>query len=258
MQEGQISRGGSVPRFPLPPAPAVVAAVVAAFLLPGLVSHDLWNTHDAIGLGIVHGMAVRGDLVVPRIAGAPWLHDQPVYHWFALAFGKLLGLVIEFHAAARLASGAFVAAAFALLYVAARDWSPGETRRTTACGALLILLGSIGLLVHAHEAVPELASLAAMCGALAALPYATTRPPRSGPAFGVALGLAALSGTWIAPLALAGAVIAAHALCPEWRTRRAVRFIGIALAATVVLALAWPLALKLRAPEAFAEWWRIS
>jgi len=247
-----------LPRLTLPPSPAALAAVVAAFLLPGLVSHDLWKTHDAIGLGIVHGMAVSGDLIVPRIAGAPWLHDQPLYHWFALAFGKLLGLVIEFHAAARLASAAFVAAAFALLYAATRDWSTDETRRTTACGALLILLGSIGLLVHAHEAVPELASLAAMCGALAALPYATTRPARAGLAFGVALGLAALSGTWIAPLALGGAVIAAHALCPEWRTRGAVRFIGIALAATVVLALAWPLALKLCAPEAFAEWWRIS
>ena len=251
-----------LPRLTLPPSPAALAAVVAAFVLPGLASHDLWKTQDAIGLGIVHGMAVSGDIIVPRIAGMPWLHDQPLYHWFALAMGltagKLLGYFIEFHAAARLASGAFVAAAFALLYAAARDWSGGETRRTTACGALLILLGSIGLLVHAHEALPELASLTAMCGALAALPYATSRPARAGLAFGVALGLASLSATWIAPLALGGAVVAAHLVCPEWRTRAALRFLGIALAASVLLALLWPLALALRAPDAFAEWWRIS
>src|SRR5947207_13212482 len=165
-----------LPRLTFPPSPAALVALAALFILPGLASHDLWKTQDAIGLGIVHGMAVSGDIIVPRIAGEPWLHDQPLYHWFALAMGltagKLLGLFVEFHAAARLASGAFVAAAFAFLYFAARDWSSGETRRTTACGALLILLGSVGLLVHAHEALPELASLAAMCGALAVLPYA--------------------------------------------------------------------------------------
>ena len=104
-----------LPRLTLPPSPAALAAVVAAFVLPGLASHDLWKTQDAIGLGIVHGMAVSGDIIVPRIAGEPWLHDQPLYHWFALAFGKLGGFFVEFHAAARLASGAFVAAAFAFL-----------------------------------------------------------------------------------------------------------------------------------------------
>ena len=61
-------------------------------------------------------------------------------------------------------------------------------------------LGCLGLVVHAHEALPELASLAAMCGALAALPYAVAKPVRAGLAFGVALGLAFLSSTWIAPL----------------------------------------------------------
>jgi len=53
-------------------------------------------------------MAVSGDLIVPRIAGNRWLYDQPLYHWVALAFGKLFGSFVEFHAAARLASGVFI------------------------------------------------------------------------------------------------------------------------------------------------------
>jgi len=139
-------------------------------------------------------------------------------------------------------------------YAAAREWSNDETRRTTACAAFLVLLGCGGLLVHAHEALPELASLAAMCGALAALPYATRKPLRAGLAFGVALGMAFLAATWIAPLSLALAVVVAHFACPEWRTRQSTRFLATALAAALVVGLTWPLALALRSPETYSAW----
>jgi len=243
-----------LPRITLPPNNAALAGLAALFIVPGLANHDLWKTQDAIGLGIVHAMATSGNLLVPSIAGERWLYDQPLYHWVALAFGSLLGSAMQFHAAARLASGAFVAGAFTLLYFAARQWSEEELRRTSACAALLMLLGCVGLLVHAHEALPELASLTAVCGALAALPYATRRPLAAGLAFGAALGLAFLAATWIAPASLAAAVVAAHFACPEWRTRRTAAFLGIALVVALVVGASWPLALALRAPEGFAEW----
>ncbi|HEY5899259.1 MAG TPA: hypothetical protein VIV54_16950, partial [Burkholderiales bacterium] len=59
-----------LPRLTLPLSPWALALLAAAFVLPGLAGHDLWKTQDAIGLGIVHGMATSGDLIVPRIAGA--------------------------------------------------------------------------------------------------------------------------------------------------------------------------------------------
>ncbi|HEY5896393.1 MAG TPA: hypothetical protein VIV54_02455, partial [Burkholderiales bacterium] len=231
-----------------------LALLAAAFVLPGLAGHDLWKTQDAIGLGIVHGMATSGDLIVPRIAGAPWLYDYPLYHWFALAFGKLLGFVLEFHAAARLASGAFVGAALWLVYQAASLWSDEESRPTTSGAALLLLLGCIGLLVHAHEALPELASLAALCGALAALPYASARPARTGLAFGLALGLAFLGAGWIAPLAVLLAVLAGVFVCPEWRAMRRGTFLAVAVPVALVVAATWPLALHFRSPDALREW----
>ena len=63
---------------------------------------------------------------------------------------------------------------------------------------MLVLLGSVGLMVHAHEALPELACLAALCGGLAVLPHATRRPLPAGLLFGAALGAASLSAIWIA------------------------------------------------------------
>ena len=247
----------------LPLSPAALALLAAAFLLPGLASHDLWKTQDAIGLGIAHGMAPSGDLVLPRIAGVPWLYDYPLYHWFALAFGKLLGRLLEFHDAARLASGAFVAAAFALIHAAAYRWSEedddrrtpaGETRRTAGGAALLVLMGCVGLLVHAHEALPELASLAAISGALATLRYAAERPARASLAFGLALGLAFLAAGWIAPAAVFIAVVAAQLACPAWRIRSPAAFAAIALVVALAVAATWPIALALHSRPAFDEW----
>ncbi|HET7197214.1 MAG TPA: hypothetical protein VFI86_00985, partial [Burkholderiales bacterium] len=211
------------PRFNLT-SPALLAGLAAAFILPGLAGHDLWKSQDAIALGVVHDMALRGDFIVPHVAGVVWLEDGPLYHWFAVAFGLVLRFAMPFHEAARLASGAFVGAALAFMYHAAREWTENEPeRRTGAAAATLILLGSVGLMAHAHEAVPKLAALAALCGAFAALPYAAARPARAGLAFGVGLGLAFLGGSWIAPLALFVSAALAHAVCPAWRGRAAAR-----------------------------------
>jgi len=246
------------PRLTLPPAPAWLAGLALAFVLPGLAGHDPWKSLDAIGIGIVHDMALGGDLLVPHVASWVWLNDAPLYYWVALAFGKLFRHFVEFHSAARLASGAFLLAACWLLYRAARDWTPPEARRTAAAAALLVFIGSVGLIVHAHEALPELASLAALSGALAVLPRAATRPVATGALFGAALGLAFLSSTWIAPAALGLAVVAAHLACPEWRGRNALPFWAASLIVGGALSISWPLALHARSPELFKEWWALT
>ncbi len=241
------------PRFNLT-SRALLAALAAVFLVPGLAGHDLWKTQDAIALGIVHDMATSGDLVVPHVGGIVWLEDGPLYHWLALGFGLVFRFALDFHAAARLASAALLAVAFMLVYRAGRNFAPLEERRMSGAAAMLILLGCAGLMLRAHEAVPELASLTAICGAFAALVHAPARPIGAGIAFGVALGLAFLAGSWIAPLALFIAAIAAHVACPSWRTRAAAPFFAAALLCAIPVAASWPVALAMRSPELFAEW----
>src|SRR2546425_12297778 len=187
------------PRLTLPPPPAWLAGLALAFVVPGLAGHDPWKSLDAIGIGIVHDMALGAHVVVRHVASWPWRNDAPLYYWVALAFGKLFQLVVHFHSAARLASGAFVLAACWLLYRAARDWTAPEARHTAAAAALLVFIGSVGLIVHAHEALPELANLPALCGALAVLPPAATPPPPPGALVGAPPGLPLPSPTWMSP-----------------------------------------------------------
>jgi 4-amino-4-deoxy-L-arabinose transferase-like glycosyltransferase len=243
-----------LPRLKLPPPPAALALLAAAFLLPGLAGHDPWKSLDAVHLGIAHAMAGGGGLLVPQVAGARWLAEPPLYHWVAAALGRLLQFALEFHAGARLASALFVAAAFWFAWRAARDGAPRENAKVAGAAAFLILLGSVGLMVHAHEALPELASLAAVGAALGCLPHAARRPLAAGAGFGAALGLAFLAAGWVAPTALALAVAAAHLACRPWRTRRGAAFLAVSLVVALAVGGAWIAALAWQAPDALREW----
>ncbi|TMH67598.1 MAG: hypothetical protein E6H57_12010 [Betaproteobacteria bacterium] len=49
-------------------------------------------------------------------------------------------------------------------------------------------------------------------------------------------------------------MIVAHFACPEWRPQRSAPFLAATLAAALVVALSWPLALAVRSPESFTTW----
>jgi len=219
-----------------------------------------------IAIEIANQMHLSGDWTVPRLAGQPWLEDPPLFHWLALLFGKAFGALLGFHNAARLASGVAMLAALWFIYLAARHsalpiasrrFSEDDlpTRRGDGAGGTLLLIGSLGLMVHAHEAVPDLAALAAACAAFAFLMTPGANPFKTGAAFGAALGIAFLSTGIVVPAVLGASALAGYLLCDEWRTSRAPRFFCAALLAFVLLASSWPLALWLRSPELAQSWW---
>ena len=250
----------ALPPLQLPPSHVVLALICLAFVAPGLVGHDPWRAFDVIAIEVAHQMHLSGDWVVPRVAGRPTLEDPPFYHWLALGFGKLLGGLLGFHNAARLASGALMLAALWFIYLASRHWTPADApraeRRAYGASSVLLLAGSLGLMVHAHEAVPDLATLAAFCAALAFLVNAARTPLKAGLGFGLALGIAFLSTGFLVPAVLGGVTLVAHLVCDEWRTRRALLFLAAALAVFALVAASWPLALAWRSPEIAQAWWQ--
>lgn len=232
-----------LPRLTLPPAPAVLALLVAAFAFTGLVNHDPWKSIDVIGIEIVHQMHLSGDWLVPRVAGEARLEDPPLYFWVALAFGKLAGGILEFHNAARLASGAFLLAAAWALY------------RTGGVLAPLVLVGSIGLMVHAHEAVADLAALAFTSIVLWLLTRTPRHPLAHGALLGAAIGCTFLATGFANALALLAATAASCLLSPQLRARGALPVLAGAIGTAVVVSASWPLALWLRSPDLLGAWW---
>jgi len=249
-----------LPRLALPPSHVVLVLIGLAFIAPGLVGHDPWRAFDVLTIEVVHQMHLTGDWTVPRLAGEPYLEDPPFYHWLALAFAKTLGWALGFHNAVRLASGLSMMAALWFLYLAARHSAPAGSevpvRRGAGASATLLLVGSIGLIAHAHEAVPDLASLAALCAALAFLVHAKRQPVKSGLGFGGALGVAFLSTGPLVPAMLGTVALLAHIVCDDWRSAKALQFLGAAIAMFALLASSWPLALWLRSPELAQAWWQ--
>jgi 4-amino-4-deoxy-L-arabinose transferase-like glycosyltransferase len=243
------------PRLELPPSRLALLIIALAFALPGLVGHDPWKTYDAVAIEIISQMHRTGDWLIPRLAGEPWLEDPPLYHWTGLIVARLLGQVLPFHGAARLASALYVLTAAWLIYYAARHTVALEERRAAGATAALVLIGSTGLLVHAHEAVPDLASLAGICAALAFAARLADRPLAAGLGLGISLGVAFLAAGPVAPLALGLTLLVTPVACRDWRQRPALVGLATAAAIAALVAASWPAAMLMRAPEQAAQWW---
>ena len=237
-------------RLSLPPAPVLLLVLGLAYTLPGLLGHDPWKTDDAIGTGIVYRMLHHGDWLLPSLAGEPFLEDGPLYYWIAAGFAWLGSPVLELHSGARLASGALVLLTLAFIGLAGREFYG----KPEGVAAALALLGSLGLLVHAHETLGEIGMLAAHALALFALALARRRPVLAAVLLGTGWAAAFLSkgvGAALIPLLTAAVVPLA---CPDWRTRRYAASLALAALTGAALSGAWLLAAHLHAPGALSAW----
>jgi 4-amino-4-deoxy-L-arabinose transferase-like glycosyltransferase len=199
-------------------------------------------------------MLLSGDWLVPRIGGEPWLEDPPLFHWVALLLARVASLALPFHDAVRVASGLAVLASCAFLYASARTPAQDEDTGTESAAAALLLAGTIGLMVHAHEAVPDLATLAACSAALAALSRTGDRPLLSGAAFGAALGVAFLSTGFVTPAALFAAALASHLASSGAPAPGRGKFLLVGAIVMTVIAASWPLALRAHSPSLYSDW----
>lgn len=229
-----------------PRLPTLALIVLAGiYLLTGVVDHDPWKTEDAIHIGIAHGFAQHGHWLTPAVAGEPWPHTAPLYHWVAALLGQLLGGFLGFHNAARLATTLFGAFLLGALAGAARSLHGDAAGRI----ALLLAIGTLGLLLPMHEAQPAIAGLA--CAALAWWGGSLTLQGKAwgAPMLGCGLGFAFLTHG-LAGLIMAIAALSAPLLRRDWKS------LALALLSALPLLAFWPLALQQTAPEYWTHWWQ--
>jgi 4-amino-4-deoxy-L-arabinose transferase-like glycosyltransferase len=230
---------------------AFTVGVCALWILPGLVGHDPWKPDEAYSLGLAYHILHSGDWVVPTLADEPFLQRPPFHPLSAAFFANLFGAVLPLHDAARLTSGVYMAFTFVLVGLSARELL-GNGRGWLA---VLVLLGSLGLLLPAHQLTPEVSELTGFALALYGFALCLRRPVLGGLALGTGVGLGFMSKGLLAPACLGLTAVLLPAIAPLWRTRAYAVTLAVALLAMLPWLLIWPIALFQRSPELFHEWW---
>jgi 4-amino-4-deoxy-L-arabinose transferase-like glycosyltransferase len=243
---GRIDYDGT--RTPLKTVLFVV--ICATWLLPGLVGHDPWKVDEATAFGAVVEMLRTGDWVNFQLAGEAFPGKAPLYLWVSALCVKMFGGMLAPHDAARLASGAFMAATLTFLGLACRELMGVRGARA----GVLILIGCVGLLARAHEMITDLAGLAGIAMALYGLALADRKPALGGAVAGVGAGIAFL-GNGFLPLGMLVMFLGLLPLvAPFWRTRRYAITLGTCLACAAPLVAGWLLALGHSSPGALHGW----
>lgn len=260
-----------LPRLPIPLQTPALLVLAAAYLFLGLFGHAPWKSSDAIGIGIMHQMLDGSGLdnwLVPSLAGERHLADGPLYFALAALCAKLLAFVagIPTHEGARLASALCIGAALWLTRTASRQLQA----RDEADSAALVLMGCLGLFVHAHEVLPDNGALAGAALAWLGLTRATRSIVEGNNSASRRRGAIRAAGLVSAGLAIAlwsqgpAAVIApvvAMLLAPlfgrTWRSGEWLRLCAIVLAALIAATGAWVAALHFDHPSLPGAWWRV-
>lgn len=229
---------------------ALFLVICAAWLLPGLWSHDPWKPDEAYTFGLVHQILQGSSWIVPTLAGEPYVDKPPLFILTAAAFAKLSAFVFEPHDGARLAAGFYMAIALAFIAASGRELYGAHRGRIAA----LLVLGCFGLVVRAHQLIADTALFAGMAAACYGLALMLRRPGVGGTIFGTGLGVAFMAKGLVGPIVLVLAAAAIIGTCSAWRRRSSIGAMGVAALAAAPWLVIWPLSLYLTAPEIFGEW----
>jgi 4-amino-4-deoxy-L-arabinose transferase-like glycosyltransferase len=236
------------------------------YILPGLIGRDPWK-EDAASFGIMWTMAHGSvsDWLLPNIAGLPSPEEGPLAFWLGALCIKLFGWLLGDVLAARMSTiGIFVLGTVSLWQTAFRlgrraeaqplrlafggQPEPDDYGRTLADTAVLIYLGSLGLLLQSHETL----AVTLQGSLLAWFLYRSVRfleedSTRNAALIGLVLGALALTRGVASPIVLLGALF----LCSRFLklpARPMLRHLGLAAGAALLVMLVWILPALLAHP----------
>src|SRR6059036_2864378 len=113
--DGALRGGTAGPLLRHPLAAVVLLALVVC--CAGTFSHSLWSPDEPTGAAVGRAMHDTGDLVVPRLNGAPFLEKPPLYWWTQVASMRWLGVA---PLSARLPSALFALGTLGVAWLLAR------------------------------------------------------------------------------------------------------------------------------------------
>lgn len=231
---------------------AGITALVGLYLLVGLIGHDPWRGDDAVHFGPVLSMLKGEGWLFPMLAGEPLVDYPPLYYWTGTLLAWASSGFLALHEGARLASAVFVALG---VYFAARTAEAlyGRPARTPAA---LLMMGGLGLVLHAHEIQPLLALMAMIALTLRGLAQVPQQPLAGSLLAGLGSALAFLAAGLGGLLLTATLFPLLMLLSRDCRSPRASGALLLGLCLALTLSALWPLAVHLLQPELFSLWLR--
>ena len=229
---------------------ALFVIICLAWTLPGLIGHDPWKPEEAIAFGTIYDLLSGGDWLVPGIAGVPYLESPPFFTWIGAIFASIFSPLLSLHDGARLTSAMFLAITMVCTALAAIRLF--DERAARIC--VLMLIGSLGLLLRAHEITPQLAPFAGMSIALYGLVRIQKDARNGSILMGIGSGLTGLSGGIVPALLLFIIPIVLASWQRDWLKRETLNALGHALLIAIPCAFFWPALLLLRGDLPASAW----
>ncbi len=233
------------------PVPLFFVLVLAiAYVLPGLIGHEPWKQDENYIFGIVYHMLQSGDWIVPQNAGEPFMEKPPLYYWVAAGLAWLDRSWLPLPDGARLASGLFTSLTLFFTGLAARYfWGAGVGRY-----AVIALIASFGLLYESHFMIADVPMLTGFT--IACYGYARSLERSVWPGFwlGTGTGVGFLAKGLLIPGVLGVIAVLLPVVFSTWRRREYVNALLIAGMVCLPWLLIWPVALYLRSPHLFYDW----
>lgn len=229
---------------------ALTVCICAAWIVPGLLGHDPWKPDEAYTFGLVYHILQGGGWVIPMLAGEPFVEQPPLFVLTAALFAQLFAFLFPVHDGARLASGFYIALACAFTACTGRELNGANRGWVSA----LILIGSLGLVVRAHQLIADTALFAGIAVGAYGLALMVRRPAAGGVWLGTGAGLGFMANGILAPAVLAITTLLLIATCSAWRTRTSAASVSCALLAALPWLAIWPAALHAQDPALFSEW----
>ena len=232
------------------PARLLTAAILIAFLVPGVFGHDPWKQDEGYTFGMVLHILESGDWVVPTLAGEPFMEKPPLYYLAAAGTAHALSPLMPLHEGARAASLIFIGLGLAFAGLTARRLF-GRTRGG-AC--MLLIAGSIGFAQHSHEMITDTALFAGFAIAIYGLALALARPRLAGVLLGTGMGIGFMAKGLVEPAMMGLASAALPLAFADWRRQAYVVAMMWAALFALPWLLIWPIALCATDHALFMEW----
>lgn len=228
----------------------LVAIVFALWITPGTIGRDLWKADEPYSFGLVNHIVKTGDWVVPTLAGEPFMEKPPLLYITAAFFAKTLSPWLQLHDAARVAVILYMGLCVFFIGLAARELL-GKGFFSIAA---IMLIGAAGLQETAHKLITDTVMICGISLGLYGLALSRRRHILGGVLLGAGAGVGFMSKGLLAPGMLGITALLLPLLFSAWRKKEYVLTLLAATVSALPWFVIWPLALYMRSPALFHEW----